>query len=168
MKNLKDILIEGILDDVEDTLRAGDEYNIVVKQLKTIQNAIKTSTSSWKVISNERREGAKYINKETEHFYNCKDLIKYLGGPEDACWISIEYKTTSWRNYMNRTTIYMKAYLNFGTDMREILLQCPLGIRRFNKGYDNEWEPESETIGRKDIVTMLKSLSPDELEERIQ
>jgi hypothetical protein len=166
MKNLKDILIESILDDVEDTLRAGDEYDIVVKQLKAIQNAIKTSTSSWKVISNERREGAKYINKETEHFYNCKDLIKYLGGPEDACWISIEYEITSWRSY--RTVIRMKTYLNFGTDMREILQRCPLGIRKFGKGYDNEWEPDSEPIGLKDIVTMLKSLSPDELKERIQ
>lgn len=167
MKNLKDILIEGILDGVEDTLRAGDEYDIVVKQLKAIQNAVKTSASKWKTISNERCGGTSYINKETEHFYNCKELIDYLEGPEDACWISIEYKTASWRRGYDRR-LTMKAYLNFGTDMREILLQCPLGMRKFNKGYDNEWEPESETIGRKDIVTMLKSLSPDELNERIQ
>lgn len=167
MKNLKDILIEGILNDVEDTLRAGDEYANVVKQLKAIQNTVKTSASKWKTISNERYDGTSYINKETEHFYNCKDLIKYLGGPEDACWISIEYKTaSSGRGYDRRFT--MDIYFNFGTDDREILKHCNLGLTKIGRGYRNYFEPKSETEGRKDIVTMLKSLSPDELKERIQ
>lgn len=166
MKNLKDILTEGVLDGVEDTLRAGDKYAVADKQLKVIQNAIKTTASKWKTVSNDRYDGTKNINKETEHFYNCKELIDYLGGPDDACWISIEYNIVSYRGAIG-TNNYMKAYLNFGTDMREILSQRELKIQGA-KYYSYNWEPKSETDSRKDLVTKFKACSVEELKKRIQ
>lgn len=167
MKTLKDILTESILDDVETTMQAGDKYDAAAKQLKAIQNAIKTTASKWKTISKERYDATSYTDKETEHFYNCKELIDYLDGPEDACWISIEYKTASCnRGYDRRFT--MDAYFNFGTDHREILEHCNLGLIKLGRGYRNYFEPKSETEGRKDIVTTFKSLSVEELKERIQ
>lgn len=166
MKNLKDILIESILDDAETTMQTGDKYAAIITQLNTIQKAIKTGASSWKTVSNDRYDGTKNINKETEHFYNCKDLIKYLNGPEDACWISIEYNIVSYRGAIG-TNNYMKTYLNFGTDMREILSQRELKIQGA-KYYSYDWEPKSETEGRKDLVTKFKACSVEELKKRIQ
>lgn len=166
MRTLKDILAESVLDDVEVTLQAGDEHAAIIAQLNKIQKAIKTGASSWKTVSNDRYDGTKNINKETEHFYNCKELIDYLGGPDDACWISIEYNIVSYRGAIG-TNNYMKAYLNFGTDMREILSQRELKIQGA-KYYSYDWEPKSETEGRKDLVTKFKACSVEELKARIQ
>lgn len=44
MKTLKNILTEGILDDIEDTLQAGDEYIEAVKELDVTK---KMTTKDW-------------------------------------------------------------------------------------------------------------------------